>query len=128
MDYYTRCSWFNSTIARPIRRFAGQRVQNHIGIAFIEGIEWLVSLHGFSNVLNFVMKVKDSLHRKALECVFILADGIFEDIESAKWHRESVVWTIPKTLVEPEIMTIEVDVGIKEIEQEELPLSEDGQF
>jgi len=102
------------------------RIENHNGVAFVEGIEWLIALHGFSEVLNFVMKIKDSLHRKPWSIVFILADGIFEEIESAKWHRESPKWEIPTTLVEPEI-AFEDDIIKEETEPEELPLSEDGQ-
>ena len=103
-----------------------KRVQNHIGIAFIEGIEWLVSLHGFSNVLNFVMRVKDSLHRKAWSVIFVVTPGIFSDIEFAKWNRESVAWTIPKRDNKPEIMADYTETESIEPEPSEMPLSEDG--
>ena len=103
-----------------------KRVQNHIGVAFIEGIEWLVSLHGFSNVLNFVMRVKDSLHRKAWSVVFVVTPGIFSDIEFAKWNRESVAWTIPKRDNKPEIMADYTETESIEPELSETPLSEDG--
>ena len=103
-----------------------KRVQNHIGIAFIEGIEWLVSLHGFSNVLNFVMRVKDSLHRKAWSVIFVVTPGIFSDIEFAKWNRESVAWTIPKRDSKPEIMDDYTETESIEPELSETPLSEDG--
>ena len=103
-----------------------KRVQNHIGIAFIEGIEWLVSLHGFSSVLNFVMRVKDSLHRKAWSVIFVVTPGIFSDIEFAKWNRESVAWTIPKRDSKPEIMDDYTETESIEPELSETPLSEDG--
>ena len=103
-----------------------KRVENHTGIAFIEGIEWLVSLHGFSNVLNFVMRVKDSLHRKAWSVIFVVTPGIFSDIESAKWNRESVVWTIPNQDNMPEIMADYTEKESIEPELSETPLSEDG--
>lgn len=103
-----------------------KRVQNHIGVAFIEGIEWLVSLHGFSSVLNFVMRVKDSLHRKAWSVIFVVTPGIFSDIEFAKWNRESVAWTIPKRDNKPEIMADYTETESIEPEPSEMPLSEDG--
>ena len=103
-----------------------KRVANHNGIAFIEGIEWLVSLHGFSNVLNFVMRVKDSLHRKAWSVIFVVTPGIFSDIESAKWNRESVAWTIPKRESMSDIMTVDTESESIEPEPSETPLSEDG--
>ncbi|MGB0265855.1 MAG: DUF835 domain-containing protein [Candidatus Poseidoniaceae archaeon] len=103
-----------------------KRVENHNGIAFIEGIEWLVSLHGFSNVLNFVMRVKDSLHRKAWSVIFVVTPGIFSDIESAKWNRESVAWAIPKRDNMSDIVADDTETEPTEPELSEMPLSEDG--
>jgi hypothetical protein len=103
-----------------------KRVENHNGVAFIEGIEWLVSLHGFSNVLNFVMRVKDSLHRKAWSVIFVVTPGIFSDIESAKWNRESVEWAIPKRDNILEIMVDYTETESTDPELSETPLSEDG--
>ena len=102
------------------------RVENHRGIAFVEGVEWLVSLHGFPNVLNFVMRIKDSLHRKPWSIIFVVAPGIFSDIESAKWNRESISWAIPKPLENPEIVALDDDIVELEAEMSEGPLSEDG--
>jgi hypothetical protein len=103
-----------------------KRIENHSGIAFIEGIEWLVSLHGFSDVLNFVMRVKDSLHRKPWSVIFVVTPGIFSDIESAKWNRESVAWTIPKRDKVTEFVVDETETESIEPELSETPLSEDG--
>tara|TARA_B100000282_G_scaffold282504_1_gene245367 strand:+ start:337 stop:1221 length:885 start_codon:yes stop_codon:yes gene_type:complete len=102
------------------------RVQHHSGFAFIEGIEWLVSLHGFSNVLNFVMRVKDSLHRKAWSVIFVVTPGIFSDIELAKWNRESGAWTIPKREKMSQIEAVDTMTDVIEPEVSEPPLSEDG--
>lgn len=102
-----------------------KRIENHSGIAFVEGIEWLVSLHGFSDVLNFVMRIKDSLHRKQWSVIFVVASAIFSDIESAKWSRESTRWSIPdasdsqKIIAEEELQTMTSII-------EESPLSEDS--
>lgn len=102
-----------------------KRIENHSGIAFVEGIEWLVSLHGFSDVLNFVMRIKDSLHRKPWSVIFVVASAIFSDIESAKWSRESTRWSIPdasdsqKIIAEEELQTMTSII-------EESPLSEDS--
>ena len=103
-----------------------KRIENHSGIAFIEGIEWLVSLHGFSDVLNFVMRVKDSLHRKPWSVIFVVTPGIFSDIESAKWNRESVAWTIPKRDKVTEFVVDETETESIEPELSETPLSEAG--
>ena len=80
-----------------------KRVENHTGIAIIEGIEWLVSLHGFSEVLKFSMSLKDSLHRKPWSILLVVAEDIFDDIQSAKWHREAPSWEVPKKVEFTEI-------------------------
>ena len=73
------------------------RIENHNGVAIIEGIEWLISLYGFADVLNLVMKIKDNLHRKPWSILFVVTEGVFSEIEYAKWHRESPLWSIPVT-------------------------------
>ena len=72
------------------------RIENHTGIAVVEGIEWLISLFGFSKVLNMVMNLKDSLHRKPWSVLFVVSEDVFSEIEFSKWHRESPKWDIPK--------------------------------
>ena len=83
------------------------RVENHTGIAIIEGIEWLISLHGFSDVLKFVMALKDSLHRKPWSILLVVAQDIFEEIQSSKWHREAPSWEVPKQVELTEIASSE---------------------
>lgn len=85
-----------------------KRIENHTGVAIVEGVEWLVSLYGFSNVLNFVMQVKDALHRKPWSVIFIVSTEIFSEIESAKWNRESKTWSIPQEIDSPIIEKEEV--------------------
>ena len=82
-----------------------KRVENHTGIAIIEGIEWLISLHGFSEVLKFVMSLKDALHRKPWSILLVVAEDIFEEIQSAKWHREAPSWELPKQVELTEIVS-----------------------
>ena len=76
------------------------RIENHSGVAVIEGTEWLISLHGFSEVLRMLMKIKDTLHRKPWSVIFVVSNAIFGEIEYAKWHRESPRWHIPETETE----------------------------
>ena len=102
------------------------KVGNHNGVAFIEGIEWLVSLYGFSDVLNMVMRIKDALHTKHWSVVFVVATDIFDEIESAKWYRESTEWHIPVAITAEEIIDAEPEVDLVQDTDDELPLSEDG--
>ena len=96
-----------------------KRVENHTGIAIIEGVEWLVSLHGFSEVLKFSMSLKDSLHRKPWSILLVVAEDIFDDIQSAKWHREAPSWEVPKKVEFTEIEASEdedIDVSLEIID------------
>jgi len=40
--------------------------------------------------------LKDSLHRKPWSILLVVAEEIFDDIQSAKWHREAPSWEVPK--------------------------------
>ena len=106
-----------------------KRVENHNGIAIIEGIEWLISLHGYNEVLKLVMNLKDSLHRKPWSILLVVAEDIFDEIESAKWHREAPGWEVPTRIeftenptVEDNDTEIDADIGV-EIEDSNASLS-----
>ena len=86
------------------------RVSNHEGVIFIEGIERLVALNGFSELMAMVMKIKDSLHRKQWIVIFTINEEVFDEIQLAKWHKEVIPWTI----VEKEELT-NIDISIKEV-------------
>jgi len=86
------------------------RVSNHEGVIFIEGIERLVALNGFSELMAMVMKIKDSLHRKQWIVIFTINEEVFDEIQLTKWHKEVIPWTI----VEKEELT-NIDISIKEV-------------
>ncbi|MCH1527124.1 MAG: DUF835 domain-containing protein [Candidatus Poseidoniaceae archaeon] len=102
------------------------RVENHTGIAIIEGIEWLISIHGFSEVLRMVMKMKDSLHRKPWSILLVVAEDIFDEVQITKWQREAPSWNIPKKVEFVEFDEVAVDTEELELELNEKPLNDDG--
>ena len=102
------------------------RVENHTGIAIIEGIEWLISIHGFSEVLRMVMKMKDSLHRKPWSILLVVAEDIFDEVQITKWQREVPSWNIPKKVEFVEFDEVAVDTEELELELNEKPLNDDG--
>jgi hypothetical protein len=101
------------------------RIENHTGIVVIEGIEWLISLHGFEPVLNFVMKLKDSLHQKPWALLLVVAEGIMDTVQYTQWLREAMAWIIPKKVEVSEITLIEEELLPDELETEK-PLSDGG--
>ncbi|MAH90158.1 MAG: hypothetical protein CMA11_00145 [Euryarchaeota archaeon] len=102
------------------------RVENHTGIAIIEGIEWLISIHGFSEVLRMVMKMKDSLHRKPWSILLVVAEDIFDEVQITKWQREAPSWNIPKNVEFVEFDEVAEDTEELELELNEKPLNDDG--
>ena len=94
------------------------RFENHTGIAIIEGIEWLISLHGFDKVLNMVMKLKDSIHRKPWTLLLVVSEGIMDSKQHSQWLRESTAWDIPKKVefdkIEEMIETSNENEDVKE--------------
>jgi len=101
------------------------RIENHTGIVVIEGIEWLISLHGFESVLNFVMKLKDSLYQKPWALLLVVAEGIMDTVQYTQWLREAMAWIIPKKVEVSEITLIEEELLPDELETEK-PLSDGG--
>ena len=94
------------------------RFENHTGIAIIEGIEWLISLHGFDKVLNMVMKMKDAIHRKPWTLLLVVSEGIMDSKQHSQWLRESTAWDIPKKVefdkIEEMIETSNENEDVKE--------------
>ena len=90
------------------------RVSNHEGVIFIEGVERLVALNGFSELMTMVMKIKDVLHRRQWIVVFTINEEVFDEIQLAKWHKEVNPWTI----VEKQALT-NIDIDITEVLAEE---------
>ena len=100
------------------------RVSNHKGTIIVEGIELLYSNNEYSEILNMSMRIKDNLHRRPWSVIFVFADQIFDEIQRAKWYRESPDWKVPvEQLIDMEdfdaLTTTELST-IDEIESEEI--------
>ena len=83
----------------------------------------VVSLHGFSNVLNFVMQVKDALHRKPWSVISCINRDFF-DVESLN-GIENLTWSIPQEIDSPIIEKAEVSPEPESLTDEGI-LHEDG--
>tara|TARA_B100001996_G_scaffold375005_1_gene354377 strand:- start:943 stop:1806 length:864 start_codon:yes stop_codon:yes gene_type:complete len=103
-----------------IRKLLSGKVESGNGIAVIEGIEWLLSLYDFDEVINFVMAMNDTINSTNWSLIYTLDTAILTIKELARLHKESVQWSIPKSvdikIIEEQILTAE-----KEIIEEQLP-------
>ena len=99
------------------------RVSNHEGVIFIEGIERLVALNGFSELMTMVMKIKDILHRRQWIVIFTINEEVFDEIQLAKWHKEVNPWTI---LEKQALTNIDIDTTeILAVESDNSTIQED---
>jgi hypothetical protein len=94
------------------------RLENHTGIAVIEGIEWLISIHGFPDVLNLVMRLKDSLHRKPWSLLLVVAAEVLNPVQRSQWQREAPFWVIPKKVELKEVEVVTSEPSTENIDQE----------
>tara|TARA_B100001094_G_scaffold326626_1_gene383139 strand:+ start:2348 stop:3217 length:870 start_codon:yes stop_codon:yes gene_type:complete len=105
-----------------IHDLVSSRFDNHEGLAVIEGIEWLISTHGFSDVLKMVMRLKDSLHRKPWTLLLVVAADVLEPVQYSQWQREAPFWEIPKkiefNLIDDDISESEEDTAPEEMMEE----------
>ena len=98
--------------------------ENGTGLAVVEGIEWLISIHGFDEVLKMALKLKDSISNKKWAVLFVVTDGIMDAIQQTQWHREVLEWEIPHKVELSELSDIPSEDGI-EIEDSEILLTVD---
>ena len=70
------------------------RFSNHKGSVFLEGIEWLSSLHGFDELLGFIRTLSDSIHRTYWNLYLSIDKDSFNPIEFNQIIREAPQITI----------------------------------
>ncbi len=99
-----------------IRELLVQKVNSGEGLAVIEGLEWLISINGFDEVINFVMELNDILNSNSWRVIYTFDTGILSAQELARFHKEAEEWNIPD---EVEINVIEEDAEISEIHEDE---------
>ena len=103
------------------------RLSNHKGTIFIEGLEWLSSLHGFDSLLSFTRTLSDSIHRTHWNVYLSVDENSFSSIELNQLTREAAILTLD--FVE-ELDFIEEQsndfLGVQKSENLEIELHEDG--
>lgn len=70
------------------------RIHNHHGIIVLEGLEWLVSLHGETTLLNFIRTLRDDVHRTQWSILLPLDELAFSSIWLARFKREAPAFVI----------------------------------
>ena len=77
---------------QSILSLISNRLSNHKGSIFIEGTEWLASLHGFDALLGFIRTLSDSLYRTYWDVYLSIEKDAFTPIEFNQILREAPIY------------------------------------
>ncbi len=101
------------------------RINHHHGLIVIEGLEWLVSLHGETTLLNFIRTLRDDVHRTQWTLLLPVDALAFNAIWLARFKREAPELVIQSMPSEPTVTPVEeeaeVSVPLVEVTEEGLP-------
>ena len=97
------------------------RINHHHGLIVIEGLEWLVSLHGETTLLNFIRTLRDDVHRTQWSLLLPVDALAFNSIWLARFKREApelVTQTMPSEPTSSQIEEV-LEVSIPQVEATE---------
>ena len=114
-----------------------EMLANNKNIIIIEGLEWLISIHGFDEVFAFALKIKDIVIGTPASVLFSLALDVLSDLHNNKWNSEIKSWELPNqdeisqiTVVENSLDVVEENIVEPEIQSTSLafltPITAEG--
>jgi len=65
------------------------KLPNDHGLIVVEGLEWLVSLHGEDAVLSFVRQIRDEAYQSSWKIIFPINCLVFDSVWLARLRREA---------------------------------------
>ncbi|MDA0648328.1 MAG: DUF835 domain-containing protein [archaeon] len=65
------------------------KLPNDHGLIVIEGLEWLVSLHGEDAVLSFIRQIRDEAYKSSWKIIFPINCLVFDSVWLARLRREA---------------------------------------
>jgi hypothetical protein len=73
------------------------KLHNHHGLIVVEGLEWLVSLHGDDAVLSFIRQIRDEVHRYSINFHRVkrsksLFNSRLKDINGIGAKKIRIIW------------------------------------
>jgi len=101
-----------------IAHLIGSKLQDGNGLIVVEGLEWLVSLHGDDAVLAFIRQIRDEVYQTSWKIVFPINCLVFDSVWLARVRREAPNVDI-FTSTKDEIIKIHDDDAVVEQENDE---------
>ena len=65
------------------------KLQQNQGLIVVEGLEWLVSLHGHESVLAFIRQIRDEVYQTQWKVIFPTNCLVFDSVWLARLRREA---------------------------------------
>ena len=65
------------------------KLPNDHGLIIVEGLEWLVSLHGEDAVLAFIRRIRDEAYKSSWKIIFPINCLVFDSVWLARLRREA---------------------------------------
>jgi len=120
-----------SAVSPSLERLAmkiRERISEKSGIIVLDGVEHLMSLHGFAAVLTFLRSMSDDISSTAWRLVCPVEPKAFLTTEIARLRREAPVWELPEAAIDEVIIhEEEVEVSQEVVETtSEVEVHEDG--
>ena len=91
-----------------------EMLANNKNIIIIEGLEWLISIHGFDEVFAFALKIKDIVIGTPASVLFSLALDVLSDLHNNKWNSEIKSWELPNQDEISQITVVENSLDVVE--------------
>lgn len=109
---------------KAIHDLIQSRISNHHGVIVLEGLEWLVTLHGESTILNFIRTLRDEIHRTQWMLILSLEPLAFNSIWLARLRREAPLMEVHLDVAEQ--IESEVEPEDEDNAAEHIPVTEEG--
>ena len=74
---------------REIRTQITSHLSNHTGVVILEGLEWLMTIHGDDSVLSFIRELREEVYRTQWTIILPIRSLAFESLWLARLGREA---------------------------------------
>ena len=109
---------------KAIHDLIQSRISHHHGVIVLEGLEWLVTLHGESTILNFIRTLRDEIHRTQWMLILSLEPLAFNSIWLARLRREAPLMEVHLDVADQ--IEFEVELEDEDNAAEHIPVTEEG--
>ena len=112
-----RCYWLTSSQGigtlepslEKINHFLESTLDNGDGIIFLEGLEWLTSLHGFESVHSMIRTISERISMSEWTVYIAISPSSFDQRELSRIYREAPVLSVK--IDEPTFTEMESNLG-----------------